>query len=138
MNELEIATYLSSDSFTSKYFKGVLAYDQLSVSGQNEGLYVVNTDDSFGDGKHWVCVFLSDINEYFDSLGKPPTEVKPFLENMHKPYVYSTQRLQSETSDVCGDYCILYAYFRCRGYKLDYFMNQFSVDPIYNDVLVAL
>lgn len=138
MNELEIAKYLSADKYISKFFRGVFARDELVENDRGEGLYIINTDISTGPGKHWVCLFLSDETEYFDSLGLAPVEVKAFLDNRLEPYVFSSQRLQGPNSDVCGDYCILYAYFRCRGWMLEDFIKLFTTNLDQNDRIVEL
>ena len=139
MNGKEISEYLKCDKFTKTYFRGVLPYDKLKNSTLiKPGLYIVNTDVSTGPGLHWVCIMLQNEIEYFDSLGNEPKEVKPFLQHQNKPYTYSTKRIQGYDSDVCGDYCILFAYFRCRGMMLNEFVNLFTDDVLKNDVLVEL
>ena len=85
-----------------------------------------------------MCVFLGDSSDYFDSLGNPPLEVKEFLTKQGNGFSYNTKRLQSHGSDVCGDYCILFAYFRCRGYALKEYVELFTDDLDYNDKLVQL
>ena len=137
MNEIEIARYLMCDAYTSKYFKGVMAYNELPKHIALDGLYIVNTDLSTGPGKHWVSVFINDRCEYFNSLGYPPMELKYFLENQQKTYVYSNKRIQGN-GDVCGDYCILYSYFRCRGISMQDFVNKFTENIELNDILVEL
>ena len=139
MNELEIAKYLRADKFTSQFFNGVLAYDLLPVGKAPLGLYVVNTDLSTNPGKHWVCVFLDNVVcEYFDSLGEPPIEVEKFIKAQGKEYAYSKKRIQSTDSNVCGDYCILFAYYKCRGFSLESYIDIFTNDTNYNDALVRL
>ena len=138
MNELDIANYLLKDVCTRKYFKGVMAYDELPNKPLRPALYVVNTDKSTGVGKHWVCLFFSHVNEYFDSLGNPPVELGHFLLNEKRDYMYNSKRLQGPMSDVCGDYCILFAYFRCRGLSMKHFVDMFSSNETKNDTLVKL
>ena len=137
MNEQQITEYLMSDEYTMKYFRGVMAYDELPIINPPNGLYIVNTDISSGPGKHWVCIFLGDNCEYFDSLGNPPSELLYFIKKQGKVYVYSDKKLQG-MSDVCGDYCILFSYFRCRGVSMKNFVEMFTNDTIYNDTLVEL
>ena len=138
MNNIEISNYLSSDEYTKRYFQGVVAYDELSLYEKPMGLYVVNTDISTGPGIHWVCVLIGENCEYFDSLGKPPSVVKNFLDKQNKPYIFSSKKLQGDKSDVCGDYCLLYSYFRCRGLSMKDFINIFSNDTVYNDSIVEM
>ena len=138
MNENEIAHYLMSDEYTSMFFRGVMAYDKLPATNCVKGLYIVNTDSSTGPGKHWVCLFVEDLCEYFDSLGNPPLEVKSFIQKQQKPYIYSNIKLQGSNSDVCGDYCILFSYFRCRGYSMKHFVEMFTNDVDKNDNEIKL
>ena len=138
MNETEIYNLLKSDKYTSKYFLGVMSYDRLPQENPPPGLYVVNTDVSTGPGKHWVCIFFGNTTEYFDSLGRPPQELKSYLKQYASTYMYSTKRIQGIGSDVCGDYCILYAYFRCRGKSMNAFVNMFSDNLDENDILVEM
>ena len=139
MNELQIVNYLNSDRYTSKHFVGVFARDEIIKQILKPGLYVVNTDISSGPGIHWVCIYVnSNQVDYFDSLGLPPDNFLNFLRRQKKKYLYSTKQLQSTQSDVCGDYCILYAYFKCRGYSLLDFVNLFTNYVDYNDLMVEL
>ena len=139
MNEIEIENYLVSDKYISKFHIDVISYDEIPQYVKKPSLYVINTDHSSGPGKHWVCIFVDELKmEYFDSLGDEPVELHDFLSSQKKPYIYNVRRIQSLTSNVCGAYCILYCYFRSRGYDLEYFMNMFSEDVDANDVLVEL
>ena len=138
MDENQITHYLMTDEYTSRFFRGVMPYDKLPSTDSASGLYVVNTDSSLGPGKHWVCVFVGDLCEYFDSLGNPPLEAKLFIQNQRKPYIYSNIKLQGSDSDVCGDYCILFSYFRCRGYSMEKFVNMFTNDVDKNDRIIKL
>ena len=138
MNEREITHYLTTDRRTSQKFRGVMAYDELPVGMAEPGLYIVNTGLSSTPGKHWVSVFLDETCEYFDSLGKPPKEVIGFINRQGKAFTYSDTRLQGGSSDVCGDYCILYAYFKCRDFTLKDFIAMFTDDYVYNDKMVEL
>ena len=139
MNELEIENLILMDVQMSKYFRGVFSYDELPRTCMTPSLYVVNTDSSLGVGKHWVCIFIElDGVEYFDSLGRKPKELLFFLESLNRPYTISNKQIQNFASDVCGDYCIIYSYLRCRGYQLDWFLNFFNLDLTKNDNMVRI
>ena len=102
MNETEIAKYMRKDEHASKYFMGVVSYDELPFKSKYPALYIVNTDSSFGPGKHCVCVFVDEnMIEYFDSFGNNPKELLQFLNDQNNWYKYSTKHIQSVTSDVC-------------------------------------
>ena len=140
MNENQITTYMLGDEYISKYFVQVVSYDELPNKSEIPVLYVVNTDTSEGFGKHWVCVFIQeDMIEYFDSLGKEPKELYKFLRNQNIPFKYSLKQIQQNYSDVCGDYCILYSYFRSRGYGIEWFLDLFDNQRLTeNDILVEI
>ena len=139
MNQIQISKYLSSDEYTKQYFRGVMSFDKLpSCKPAPLGLYIVNTDISSGPGKHWVCILLGEVCEYFDSLGRPPKEVKLFIENQNKKYIFSTKQIQGYSSDVCGDYCVLFSYYRCRGKSMKSFLQMFTKDVKLNDKMVDL
>ena len=139
MNEITIDNYLSHDAVVNKFYKGVMSYDELPRV-ISEGLYVVNTDTSDGPGKHWICLFVdhNHVIDYFDSLGEEPKELKMYLQNQNLMYRYNSKRLQGLMSTVCGNYCILFAFFRARGFGLQYFINLFTNKYTQNDETVVL
>ena len=139
MNEIEITKYLESDPLTSLKFRGVMSYDEFCCVYEDMGLFVVNLDASTGPGSHWVCLYLKpEISEYFDSLGNAPHKLESFLLDRGCQYIYNSKKLQSEKSDVCGDFCILFSFLRCRGITLEKFLSLFSDDLILNDEMVKL
>lgn len=75
---------------------------------------IVNTDPSHLPGKHWLALFKphSQSNfEFFDSFGKSPAYYHFPLDARAIPD-FSTLRLQSYTTRVCGHYCLLFLYAR--------------------------
>lgn len=139
MNELELTKYLKSDPLTRLKFRGVMSYDELCCFNDKSGIFVINLDVSTGPGTHWVCLFLgSEISEYFDSLGNPPLKLETFLMDRGCKYIYNTKKVQSDNSDVCGDYCILFSFFRCRGICFEDFLSFFSNDLMSNDEMIKL
>lgn len=139
MNELEISEYLLADAFTSRIFRGVISYDEFCCCEVENGLYVVNLSEFGTEGTHWVCLLLSPSQtEYFDSLANPPSKLEDFLRERNVNYTYNLQKLQGNGSDVCADYCILYGYFRSRGFTFQCFLDMFTNDHKYNDALVEL
>ena len=138
MNEFTLSRYMLTDPFTVKYFNGVLSYDELPTQFAKPGLYIVNTDVSYGPGKHWVCLYIDNKIEYFDSLGREPDQLLYFIQNQNMEYSFNTRQIQNSFSDVCGDYCMLYCYFRARGHSLSWFINLFGNDLQDNDETVSL
>lgn len=96
-------------------FFGVFAADRipellLPGPGSSPRSLIVNTDPSALSGSHWVLYFIrADGNlEFFDSYGRNPSDygLGP------RPQIWNRRQIQSEFSDVCGQYCIYFLYKR--------------------------
>ena len=75
---------------------------------------------------------------YFDSYGIPPfvaDHIKRLRKNC-KQFRWNAVRLQSDSSDVCGQYCLMFLYFMSSGVGFQEFLNHFSADFDKNDELV--
>lgn len=143
MNEIEIEQYMLNDKYISKYFRGVYSSDLIPTNLDKKGIYIINTDPSTLPGKHWVVLSkLSSYTytvDYFDSYGeKPINEVQTALNISNLCCRYSIKRLQGSHSDVCGDYCVFYAYFVSRGYTMAQFLELFTSNTTNNDMLIRL
>jgi len=133
MNTLEINNILKH----YKCFKGVYPIDKIPKI--NNGVIIINTDISTGPGKHWVALSMcKNLCEYFDSFGLPPlhNELITIL-NKFKGYLYNTVTLQNVNSSTCGNYCVIYASLRCRGYKYNQIINIFTSNTKINDKIVS-
>ena len=125
MDSVQIDALLQKDRRTRDIFRGVYPSDKLSESPVN-GLYIVNLDPSHLPGSHWVAIYVRDqFAEYFDSYG-----LHPFIPNILKflhPFTLSRNRVQIQSfhSDICGEYCCLYALSKSLGHSLHYFLKQF-------------
>ena len=86
MNEVDILQYINNDESISKYFRGIMAFDELPFKCMIPSLYIINTDSSGGFGKHWISIFVNlNEMEYLDSLGRKPKELLFFLHNQNMP-----------------------------------------------------
>lgn len=78
---------------------------------KNDGFYIINLDDSNGNGTHWTALYFqgNPLNSYyFDSFGfVPPLEV----ERKIKPYLYNDADIQDFNSEACGYYCLAFIKF---------------------------
>ena len=133
MNEVELTKLLVENQVTAPYFCGVISHDQLNyLPTPQQGFYVCNTDVSTGPGEHWVTVswFKRQAADFFDSLAKTPTEYSQnftnFLINNGPQYKISSMRIQGPDSVKCGEFCVFYAYHRCKGYTLNDIVTMFS------------
>ena len=143
MKATEIRNFLENNPITSKCFLGVLSYELLPIITDDEqcSFFVVNTDQSEGNGKHWVVIFKEKGKyiEFFDPLAKTPESYSIKLQNYllshSSKYFISCKRIQGN-EPVCGNYCLIYAYLRCQGLSMKVILNQFSNNLYYNDELV--
>ena len=75
-----------------------------------EGFYIINLDDSTGQGTHWVvlCKRGKEIC-YFDSYGAPPSQMLfETIKKGHKHAWYSDLIIQDYNSVMCGYYCLVF------------------------------
>ena len=93
-------------------------------------------------GKHWTVMYIDKHSEFFDSLGQPPVsydkDFTNFLIVNGPKYVYSTRRLQSFMSPLCGEFCVYFSHHRCLGYSFVDVVNMFSDNLKVNDAKVEL
>ncbi len=116
------------------YFKflGVFPRDEVPKVTSYPTCLIANTDTSEEPGTHWIAIsYISPYEtEFFDSAALPP-EFYGFT----LPYVNtSTYRIQSLTSNVCGQFCLFYIFYRSHGYSLSSIISMFSSsDHMWND-----
>lgn len=139
MNGLQIATLLSMDGHTSRYFKGFAWKDSGQLKEIEDALYILNTDVQKGVGEHWCAV--SNIGdgqlEFWDPYGSPPEayELERLLEAAS--VIYNPICVQSLTSNVCGNHCLFYAFLKCRGYSLNEILCKYDPGDLrQNDKMV--
>ena len=135
----EIEDYMTKDPLIKPYFKGVYATDEIERLDFNPPyIIIVNTQPSYLDGKHWICMFIDQQEkEYFDSLGNPPLPtMKRFLTKMGGCYQFNKERLQHPSTNSCGHFCLYYSYYKCRGYSMKDILNKFNSDLMVNSYKV--
>ena len=109
---------------------GVYSRDNLPKTIKN-GAYVINLQDSFGPGIHWVSLHVKDNKNndevsYYDSFGVEylPKEVTKFIG--HKKIKTNIFRIQPDNSIMCGYFCIGFIDFMLAGKNLIDFTSLFS------------
>ena len=109
-----------------KNFQGVYSRDKVK-NCTKEGFYVINLDDSYGPGTHWVAMCIKpDIIGYIDSFGlRPPEEVVQLSNVLGFNYIYNSSQYQDISSVLCGYYCI-------------YWINESYKGKSYYDVIKVL
>ena len=132
MDTTNINNILRRDTFSQNLFEGVYPRDVFikQFSSLDEGMYVFNTDNSSGSGKHWEAVY-HDGNTvfYFDSYGLSPEEmpdVMSVLQSKRQKIVHNTLQLQGVTSTTCGDYCVLFCLLVARGWSMQRFVSRLN------------
>jgi hypothetical protein len=81
--------------------------DQLNtIDPTKHGCYLINLDDSSGNGTHWCGVFSNGkLSCYYDPLGLYPEDI---LWSKFPNLLVSDQQNQLETSILCGYYVCLF------------------------------
>ena len=135
---------LRSDFKTRKIYGGVLPIDRLPLYRlrRKPRVYIINTDDSSGPGKHWVLVYFSAQMRgvYFDSYGFDVLDprITRFLTKNCSSYIFNSRHLQGAMSQTCGQFCLYVAKRLARGHSLRHILNSFSTfNTFYNDSLVV-
>lgn len=104
--------------------------DHFLDSFSPSGSFVFNTQTSEKSGEHWISVFSNGKEiEYFDSYGLPPSiypDVGKMLQQWGIPIVWNGECLQEESTNVCGDYCILFCLLRARGWSMEGIITRLS------------
>ena len=119
-----------------KQFGGIYPKDQIKPDMiKRNHYYIINLDDSIGNGTHWTAFYVDDNNriEYFDSYGlKPPQIITNY------DYIYNSSQLQSYESKACGYYCLYFIYHRSHGYNFYQILKEFSLTDLefYNQNLI--
>jgi len=118
-----------------KNFDGVYSIDTLP---DRPRLLVCNTDPSHRPGRHWICICVENgTGEYFDSLGRPPSDVlRHYMNIMCEQWTFNARQLQSIVSRFCGHYCIYYCLLRSRGITMSEIVASFSNDTGFNDSMM--
>ena len=107
-------------------FNGVYSRDNLSK--MKDGAYVINLDEYYDIGTHWVALYVQNNYKvtYFDSFGVEhiPKKIKTFINNKNiKANIF---RIQAYDSIMCGYFCIGFIDFMLAGKTLTEFTNLFS------------
>ena len=143
MNTVQITHALEEDPITNKEFCGVFPSDKLPQTIDRYPCgFVANTDPSTKPGPHWISIYLLSPckSSWFNSNGKPAefyaSAFTDFLEKHCYEWDVNDRKLQSDWSDVCGQYCIFLSY-RARGYSMNKIVQLFDSNTVLNDPKVS-
>lgn len=119
---------------------GVYAADEIPRVWSKPAGIIVNTDEHTRSGEHWVAMYVDRHGRgwYFDSYGLPPIipqHINGIRRNC-KFFRHNLKQLQSNTSDVCGQFCIVFLHFMSCGLGMARFHKLFGDDTRRNDKIV--
>ena len=99
--------------------------EALDFTHQSTAAYIVNTEQSFARGRHWVAIIQEPGGrfEFFDPLGHGPWEYAN--QNMFGSLAFKTRAIQNPLINTSAHICLLYLYFRSHGYSFQYSMEWF-------------
>ena len=143
MDTSEIKSYMKNDRIIRKQLGDVCAADELPIHIRyRPRIYIVNTDKRHQPGQHWVVFYFPKRGpaEFFDSNGYPPDyyhrRFKRVLVINGRSYKHNGVKLQEPGTITCGQFCLFYAYHRCRGYSMNQIVNVLG-HPRDNEHLVT-
>ena len=129
MNSLEILKKLVT---IRDHKEGVFPAGQIPRVWTKSTAFVINTNDHTKPGTHWICVYVDKkgVGCYFDSYGLPPIRPEYInrLRKNCKRYSWNTVQLQSETSNVCSHFCVMFLRCMSNGVSRKTFQKKFSAD----------
>lgn len=137
MNTLQILGALKNIPVESK---GVYPSDRIPRLWSRPAGLVFNTDDHTKPGSHWVGIYVDKHGRgcYMDSFGLPPlikSHVSAIKRNC-KFIEWNDRQLQSETSNFCGHYIIMFLHFMSAGFDYNLFLSLFGTSSDENDRIV--
>jgi hypothetical protein len=149
MNTLQLRRAVQCDRYMSKQNIIVVSADYIPSVGQElragSGL-IVNTEARQFSGEHWLAIWINaDLTcELFDSLAHTPAYYKnkvKLIAHIRKHYsaidVYNVKPLQHKTSNVCGQYVLMYMSRKSQGYTMSDIVRPFDAhDLLANDKAV--
>ena len=143
MDELEIKRILTKCLKNSGVkFLGVFPSDHIPCTNEilshTPACYVVNSDPCTEPGTHWVAFFHPSAThvEFFDSFGKPPSHYR-LLVPSNLVLTHNHVKLQSDTTESCGKWCIIFLHRRAEVSSLSSFTRTIGSLSIKNSENIA-
>ena len=140
MNTKQLWNALTLNPSTNSYFDGIFSIDTLNEIEEKPDLIICNTDPSYQPGEHWVLFFFDGNSvDFYDSLGREITYYGSvfidFIQNFAHNFKQCVRRTQQIESDLCGHYCLYYAFVKSNGYSMEEIIdNMPSADDVINFV----
>ena len=134
---------MAADKRTKKLFGGTLSLDEgikiLSRPGPKRVAYIINLSPSWHSGSHWVALWINGKKlEYFCSFGlRPPVGLHKVLTSRDARYKRNKRQIQSLTTDLCGEYCMVYILSKSKRVTFRKFLNFFTKNTKVNDKILS-
>lgn len=139
----QIEEIVKRDSKMNSIFGGVYPRDLVPpLQHWQKVFYIWNTEDHTEDGQHWILTGINKHNRiiYADPLGFPYPKygehVVRWIEAPQLPVHFLNRSIQSNTSVLCGGFCIMILWMIAHDYSLGDIENVFSLNPAKNDQIV--
>ena len=139
MDSNELNFYMMRDPLIKRRFIGVYPIDMIPEYFISPSILIINLDKSNEKGSHWIVIHQKDDKqiEIFDSLGKTPKkDIRNLLMSNNKGYMYSHKRVQDYFTETCGQFCLFYSFYSCRGLTLQDIVNKFNSNLKSNELIV--
>lgn len=129
---------LCMNKINTRFVSNVFAANRIPIWVNLPAFIISNLDPDYKPGSHWVAMHIdvNGIGEYFDSFGRKPTGYhKLFLKRNTKRWFYNHTSLQNQFTSVCGEYCLVYIYFKFQGKSMSDMLNLYSDNSLSNDLV---
>ena len=141
MNTSQIYHALENNRVTAATFQGVYSSDTVPQFPTFPAGCVVNTDPQGKPGTHWVALYQEHeaVVETFDSFGKDLLSYSPHFEQLagNHRLISQSHQLQSDTTTVCGQYCLFFLLRRCSNETYSQIIHLFTEKKASNDIMVC-
>ena len=136
MNTKQLWQALANNSVSYSFFDGIFSRDLLKNITKKPSLIICNTDPSYKEGKHWIAIFFTEeYVEFYDSIGKDIVEYHDdlirFISKFNVPrYKISLIKTQEDNTSYCGEHCLFYSYYRCKGKSMEYIIDLMTKSDV--------
>ena len=131
LNSLQLRHALLTNTVTQSSFNYIISRDILQYIQQCPKMIIGNTDNSEGNGEHWILMYFPSEKsiEVYDSLGTNmenyEKDIQLFINRFNIIKICKV-RVQSKLSNISGHYCLFFACMRCKGYDMGIIIKKHS------------
>jgi len=111
--------------------------DEIPIVWSKSATIIANTDDHTKSGTHWIAMYVGrdGVGHYFDSYRFSPIipQHRTRFKRNCKILFNNAHQFQSNTSDTCGQFCVMFLHLMCTGFGMHRLRDIFSNDLSRND-----